>query len=110
MKTVINNITTTFFPNKIIPFSISEILVSVNSDTHALYQGQTGQELASLIWDLLQTYIINCHTAESTPITATAIFEIRSQLNRVLKILPKSKIACFINSNLELSTIVTSLN
>ena len=110
VKTIINNITNTFFPNKIIPFSISEILVSVNSDTHALYQGQTGQELASLIWDLLQTYIINCHTAESTPITATAIFEIRSQLNRVLKILPKSKVACFINSNLELSTIVTLLN
>ena len=110
VQTVVNNVTTTFFPNKRTPFSISEVLVAVNSDTHNLYKGQIGHELASLIWDLLQTYIIKCHTAISTPISATAIFEIRAQLNRVLKILPKSKITCLINSTPQLSTIITSRN
>ena len=110
VQTVVNNVTTTFFPNKRTPFSISEVLVAVNSDMHNLYRGQIGHELASLIWDLLQTYIIKCHTAVSTPISATAIFEIRAQLNRVLKILPKSKITCLINSTPQLNTIITSRN
>ena len=70
VQTVVNNVTTTFSPNKRTPLSISEVLVAVNSDTHNLYKGQIGHELASLIWDLLQTYILKCHTVVSTPISA----------------------------------------
>ena len=68
VQTVIRDITFTFFPNKTKSFNISDILLSVNSDTHKLYKGPTGQELVSLIWDLFQVYVLKCRVSQSTPI------------------------------------------
>ena len=110
VQTVIHNITETFFPNLTHPFTISEILVSTNSDKHIFFKGHIGQELASLIWDFFQVYILQCRFAQTTPISATAIFEIRSQLNRILKLLPTSKIALFIKASPELQNTVSGLN
>ena len=105
-QTVIRDITNTFFPNHIKPFNTSDILLSVNSDKHKLYKGPTGQELASLIWDLFQVYILKCRVSQTTPISTTAIFEIKSQLNRILKILPKRKLSAFIKTSPELQNIL----
>ena len=99
VQTVIKNITNTFFPNLTTPFDISDILLSINSNKHTLYRGPTGQELASLTWDYFQVYIVQCRVAKITPISSSAIYEIKSQLNRILKILPKSKIAIFIKAS-----------
>ena len=99
VQIVINSITCTFYPNLKIPFNISDILVSITSDKHDSYKGHTGQELASLIWDYFQVYIVRCRITQVTPISISAIHEIKSQLNRILKILPKSKLAIFINQN-----------
>ena len=99
VQIVIKNITNTFFPNLTTPFDISDILLSINSNKHTLYRGPTGQELASLIWDYFQVYIIQCRVAKITPISVSAINEIKSQLIRILKILPKSKIAIFIKAS-----------
>ena len=106
VQTVIRDITFTFFPNQTKSFNISEILLSVNSDTHTLYMGTTGQELASLIWDLFQVYVLKCRVSQSTPISTTAIFEIKSQLNRILKILPKRKLSTFIRASPVLQNII----
>ena len=107
VQPIIKHITNIFFPNKTLPFSISDILVSTNSDKHKLYRGPVGQELASLIWDCFQVYILQCRVAHKTPIPTSAIFEIRSQLNRILKLMPKSKIALFIRSSPELTNILS---
>ena len=100
VQTVIRNITNTFFPNETNSLNISDILVSINSDKHKLYKGPVGQELASLIWDYFQ--VLQCRIAQKTPVSTSAIFEIRSQLNRILKLMPKSKLAIFINSSPDL--------
>ena len=107
VQPIIKHITNTFFPNLTLSFNISDILVSTNSDKQKLYKGPVGQELASLIWDLLQVYILQCRVAHKTPSTISATFEIRSQLNRILKIIPKSKLAFFIRSSQELLNIFT---
>ena len=105
VQTIINDISNTFFPHQTIPFDIAEILVSIISDRHTLFKGSIGQELASLIWDYFQVYILQCRTAQTTPISSIAIHEIRSQVNRVLKILPKSKLATFIKASTELQNM-----
>ena len=105
VQTLINNITNTFFPNPTIPFDIADILVSIISDKHHLYKGSIGQELASLIWNYFQVYIMKCRTAQTTPISTIVIHEIKSQVNRVLKILPKSKLATFIKASPELQNM-----
>ena len=92
-------VTETFFPDIPSPFNIEDILTAVTNDKHNLYKGQEGQKLASTIWDIFQTYIIKCHSSETTPVPVAAIFEIRSQLNRILKILPKSRLSLFIKSS-----------
>ena len=99
VQTVLKSIIYTFFPNPTNPFNTSDILLSTNSDKHTLYRGPIGQELASLIWDYFQVYIVQCRVAQTTPISSTAIYEIRSQLNRILKLLPKSKLASFIKAS-----------
>ena len=99
VQTVVKNISNTFFPNPIIPFNTSDILLSINSDKHTLYRGPIGQELASLIWDYFQVYIVQCRVAQTTPISSSAIYEIKSQLNRIMKLLPQSKIAFFIKTS-----------
>ena len=99
-------ITETFFPNIPSPFNIEDILMAVTSDKHELYKGHEGHKLASTIWDIFQTYVIKCHSSEKTPVSVEAIFEIRSQLNQVLKILPKSKLSLLINDSKELLNII----
>ena len=93
------------YPNTKIAFDIADILVSIISDKHHLYKGSIGQELASLIWNYFQVYIIKCRTAQTTPISTIVIHEIKSQVNRVLKILPKSKLATFIKASPELQNM-----
>ena len=105
VQIVINSIMGTFFPNLINPLNINDILLSVTSDKHKLYKGHIGQELASLIWDYFQVYIVRCRASQVTPLSISAIYEIQSQLNRILKILPKSKMAIFIKGSPELQHI-----
>ena len=95
-------VTETFFPDLPFPFNIEDILTAVTTDKHELYKGQDGHKLASTIWDIFQTYVIKCHSSETTPVPVAAIFEIRSQINQVLKILPKSKLSLFIKNSKEI--------
>ena len=108
VQIIVHNITNTFFPNQSSRFMISDILLSTNSDKHKLYEGPIGQELASLIWDYFQVYVLQCRVSQTTPISVTAIFEIKSQLNRILKILPKSRVATYIKSSTELHYLITA--
>ena len=107
VQLIIQNIANTFFPNETNNFNVSDILLSTTSDKHNLYKGPTGQELASLIWDYLQVYLLQCRVAERTPISIIATFEVKSQLNRILKILPNSKLSIFIKKSQELQNILT---
>ena len=107
VKIVINSIISTFFPNLGTHLNITDILLSITTDKHKLYRGHIGQELASLIWDYFQVYIVRCRATQVTPISISAIHEIKSQLNRILKILPKSKLAIYIKSSPELHLILT---
>ena len=106
VQTVVRNITKTFFPNETNSLNISDILVSINSDKHKQYKGPVGHELASLVWDYFQVYVLQCRIAQKTPVSTSAIFEIRSQLNRILKVMPKSKLAIFINSSPDLQSMI----
>ena len=108
VQTVIHNITTTFFPNLTISFSIADVLISTITNKHNLFKGSIGQELASLIWDLTQVYVLQCRISQTTPISTAAIHEIKSQINRILKILPKSKLATFIKASPELQDLLAS--
>ena len=105
----ISCVTRTFFPNITTPFGIEDILTAVTMDKHNLYNGEYGQKLASTIWDLLQVYIVKCHSSETTPVPVVAIFEIRSQLNRILKILPYSGLAIFITRSETLLNIIQNM-
>ena len=109
VQPIIEHIKSTFFPNLTLTFSITDILVSTNSDKHKLYKGPVGQQLVSLIWDYFQVYILQCRIAHKTPVPTSAISEIRSQINRILKLLPKSKIAFFIKSSPELQIIFSEI-
>ena len=108
VQTVIHNITNTFFPNLTISFSIADVLISTITNKHNLFKGSIGQELASLIWDLTQVYVLQCRISQTTPISTAAIHEIKSQINRILKILPKSKLATFIKASPELQDLLAS--
>ena len=108
IQIIIHNIINTFFPNQTNYFIITDILLATNSDKHQLYKGPIGQELASLIWDYFKVYVLQCRGSQTTPVSYTAIFEIKSQLNRILKILPKSKVATYIKSSHELYNLITS--
>ena len=103
---VIHSVTDLFFPDNTVPFGIEDILTAISTDKNDLYNGQDGQKLASTIWDIVQAYIIKCHTIETTPVPATAIFEIKSQLNRILKILPKSRLAIHVEKCPRLQNII----
>ena len=107
VRTIIHNITKTFFPSPTISFNIADILVSTISDKHTLFKGSIGQDLASLIWDFTQVYVLQCRIAHTTPIFTAACHEIKSQINRLLKILPKSKLATFIKASPELQDILS---
>ena len=105
VQNVISIVTNTFFPNINTPFNIVEVLTATTSDKHELYKGPDGQKLACTIWDIFQVYIIKCHSAELTPSPVKANFEICSQLNRVLKILPNSRLSQFIKHSKALSDL-----
>ena len=107
VQTVIHTITDTFFPRQASPFTISDILLSTNTNIHFLYKGLIGQEVSSLIWNFFQVYILQCRTGQKTPICTSAIFEIKSQLQRILNLLPKSKLATFIKTSPELHNIIS---
>ena len=93
VSTVVNEILKTFFPHIAVTFTIQDILLSTITDKHPLFTGKTGQLLASLIWDSFLKYIITCRNNEKTPIPAICVHEIRSQINRILKILPQSDVS-----------------
>ena len=96
VSTVVNEILETFFPHIADTFTIQDILLSTITDKHPLFTGKTGQLLASLIWDFFLKYIITCRNNEKTPIPAICVHEIRSQINRILKILPQSDVSKYI--------------
>ena len=93
VMSIINDIKRIFFPTFTTNFDIADILLSVDQNKHKQDGWKDGWEIINLIWDLFQVYIIKCHNKELTPVSQAAIFEIKSQLNRILKILPKSKLS-----------------
>ena len=93
IHTIIAEITNTFFPNLQTPFTHKDTLLSIITNLHPLYEGKPGQTLASLVWDHFIKYIMMARGKNVTPISAAAIFEIRSQINRILKILPKTMVS-----------------
>ena len=92
-----------FFPNCNIILNISDILLAVDLRKGKAYEGDEENTFTNLVWDLLQVYIIKCHTNSSTPTTTAAIFEIRTQINRVLKILPNCQLANICNASPQIS-------
>ena len=62
---IVHSITNTFFPNQTMSFNVTDILLSVVSDKHSLYKGSIGQDLASLIWDFTQIYVVQCRIAQN---------------------------------------------
>ena len=104
---VIKDINATFFPNLKTNYNIGEVLLSVDTTEHHPYIGTNGKRIASLIWDLCQVYFLKCRQKETTPISSTAIFEIKAQINRILKILPKSKLSLTYNASPELKQTIS---
>ena len=96
VATVVDEILDTFFPHTNNAFDIGDILLATVENKHPLYSGKTGQLLASLIWDFFLKYIITCRNKKVTPIAAISIHEIKSQINRILKILPFSDISKYV--------------
>ena len=90
VNTVINEITTTFFPNLQSPFTHKDILLSITANHHTLYEGKPGQILTSLVWDHVIKYLMVARGKNVTPIPAAAIVEVKTQINRILKKLPKT--------------------
>ena len=105
VQTIIENITTTFFPDITTAFTATDILLSVIKDKHRLYKGTIGNDLTNIIWNLFQAYILQCRNTNVTPIANIAISEIRSQISRIISLLPRSKIAQFIKTSNELEHI-----
>ena len=110
VSTVIAEITSTFFPNMKGHFHLRDIILATITNKHHFYEGNDGQQLASIIWDIFLCYIMKCRSAGKTPIPEICLHEIRSQLNRILKILPKSKIAIYVKANSELFNIIKKTN
>ena len=90
VATIVVELHNIFFPQTNNAFNIGEVLLAITEDKHPLYTGKTGQLLASLIWDFFLKYIMTCHNKKITPIAVTCIHEVKSQINRILKILPFS--------------------
>ena len=108
VATIIAEITSTFFPNIKGHYYLRDIILATITNKHPLYEGKDGQQLASVIWDIFLSYIMKCRNAGKTPVVTICLHEIRSQLNRILKILPNSNIASHIKKHHQLSTIVAS--
>ena len=110
VATIIAKITSTFFPNMNGHFHLRDIILATISNKHTLYEGGDGQQLASVIWDVFLNYIMKCRNAGKTPVAAICIHQIRSQLNRILKILPNSNIATHIKTRPQLGNIIILQN
>ena len=106
VATIIAEITSTFFPNVKSHFLLRDIILATISNKHPFYEGTDGHQLAAIIWDTFLCYIMKCRSTATTPIAAICLHEIRSQLNRVLKILPNSNISRHIKNNYQLLIIV----
>ena len=104
---IISEISSVFFPNMHKHFHIGDIILATISDMHNLYEGIFGQQLAAIIWDNFLHYVLKCRSTDKTPIAAICIHQIRSQLNRVLKILPKSQLAQYIKARPQLHNIIS---
>ena len=107
VSTIIDQITSTFFPNIINNFPIRDIIIATITNNHPLYEGTDGQQLASIIWDTFLSYITRCRNTAKTPVATICIHEITSQLNRILKILPHSKVACHISTHPQIQDILS---
>ena len=108
VATIISEISSTFFPNLKEHFYLRDIILATVTNKHSLYEGKCGQQLAAIIWDIFLTYVMKCRSTSKTPIAAICIHEIRSQLNRILKILPNSHIAKYIKNIPYLQTLLLS--
>ena len=108
VATIIAEITSTFFPNMRGHYYLRDIILATTTNKHILYEGNYGQQLASVIWDIFLSYILKCRNAGKTPVATICLHEIRSQLNRILKILPKSNIARHIKNHHKILNIITS--
>ena len=65
VQTIIHNILNSFFPNCNIILNISDILLAVDLRKGKAYEGDEENTFTNLVWDLLQVYIIKCHTNSS---------------------------------------------
>ena len=108
VATIIAEITLTFFPNINDNFYLRDIILATITNKHPLYEGPDGQQLASVIWDIFLSYIMKCRSAGKTPVAAICLHEIRSQLNRILKILPNSKVSKHIIFHNQLQDIINA--
>ena len=108
VATIISEISSTFFPNLKEHFYLRDIILATVTNKHSLYDGKCGQQLAAIIWDIFLAYVMKCRSTSKTPIAAICIHEIRSQLNRILKILPNSHIAKYIKNIPYLQTLLLS--
>ena len=97
VQSVINHIKNIFFHNTNTNLSIGDILLSMDNKKQNI--NDKDNRFTNLVWDLFQVYIIKCRTEEKTPIASIALFEIRAQINRILKILPHSNLAKIITSS-----------
>ena len=106
VATIISEITSTFFPNINSHFHLRDIILATITNKHPFYEGTDGQQLAAVIWDTFLCYIMKCRNAGKTQVSAICLHEIRSQLNRILKILPYSRIAKHIKNNTKLEALI----
>ena len=106
VSTIISEITKTFFPNTNNCFFLRDIILAPTTKDHPLYEGTTGRQLVAVIWDTFLCYIMKCRSRSKTPTAAICLHEIRSQLNRILKILPNSKISRHIRSTAQIQCII----
>ena len=106
VSTIIAEITNTFFPNTNCHFFLRDIILATTTTSHPLYEGTTGRQLMAIIWDIFLYYVMKCRSLSKTPTAPICLHEIRSQLNRILKILPNSKISHHMRSTPQIQCII----
>ena len=106
ISSIISDVTTAFFPNIYNQFQQRDIILATITNNHPLYEGKIGQQLASIIWDTFLVYILKSRNNAQTPVAAICLHEIRSQLNKILKILPHSLVALYIKARPQLQTLI----
>ena len=102
---VVHTMKNTFFPQNDNTLKNRDILLAITEDKHPFYTGRVGHYLASLIWDLFLYYIVKTRNKSGTPISSICVHEVKSQINRILKILPHTEISYYITKNAKLSQI-----